>query len=94
MCTVITPADWQNTAVTIIPFTLLWNVRIDMRKKLAFLGLFSLTLITIAAAMARAIETNVTKKENGSHDPSYVWMWGTIQASLGQSRFVVDVSIC
>lgn len=53
---------------------------------MAFTGLFSLTLITIAAAMARAIETETTKKENGVHDTSYVWMWGTIQASLGRSR--------
>ncbi|KAK7707699.1 hypothetical protein SLS63_013692 [Diaporthe eres] len=54
----------SDIAITIIPFTLLWNVRIDVQKKLAFIGLFSLTLITIAAAMARAIETEVTKKEN------------------------------
>lgn len=74
------------TAVIIIPVTILWNVRIDVRKKLAFIGLFSLTLITIAAAMTRAIETNVTKKANGLHDTSYVWTWGTIQASLGRLR--------
>lgn len=36
--------------------------------------------------MTRAIETNVTKKANGLHDTSYVWMWGTIQASLGRLR--------
>lgn len=80
----------RPSAVTIIPFTLLWGVRIPLRRKLAFTGLFSLTLVTIAAAIARAIETDVTKKANGAQDPSYVWMWGTIQASVGRSQAVTS----
>lgn len=75
-------------AVMIIPFTLLWDVRIHLPKKLAFTGLFSLTVITIAAAIARAIQTKVTEKANGSQDPSHVWMWGTIQASVGKYQDV------
>ena len=74
--------------VMIIPFTLLWDVRIHLPKKLAFTGLFSLTVITIAAAIARAIQTKVTEKANGSQDPSHVWMWGTIQASVGKYQDV------
>ena len=75
----------SKSAVTIIPFTLLWNTRIHTPKKLAIAGLFSLTVVTIALAIARAIVINVTKKANGLQDPSYVWMWGTIQASIGRS---------
>ncbi|ROW13814.1 hypothetical protein VPNG_03623 [Cytospora leucostoma] len=72
----------SDLAITIIPFTLLWGVRTHLPKRLAFIGLFSLTLLTVAAAIARVIETNVTKKEDGAQDPTYVSMWGTIQAAV------------
>lgn len=70
--------------VMIIPFTILWNVRIPMKKKLAFIGLFSLSILTIAVAIARTADLGATKKATGQQDTSYLWMWSAIQSSLGK----------
>lgn len=72
----------------VIPFTLLWNVRIRPRKKLAFIVLFSLSLITIAVAIARTADLGATAKATGQQDSTYLWMWSAIQSSLGKlTRF-------
>ncbi|ETS81749.1 hypothetical protein PFICI_06751 [Pestalotiopsis fici W106-1] len=62
----------SDIAITSIPFALLWNVRIPMRKKLAFVGIFSLSVITISAAITRVIVLNSTTKATGSPDASLV----------------------
>lgn len=72
----------------LIPIALLWNVRIQRQKKIAFIGLFSLSLITIAVAIARTADLNVTKKASGQQDSSYLWMWSAIQSSLGESTLI------
>lgn len=68
-----------------IPLTLLWNVRIHIRKKIAFSGIFSLTLITIAVAIARTADLHATAKPSGQQDSTYLWMWSATQSSLGKN---------
>lgn len=84
------PPDYRlltfDPPVLIIPFTLLWNVRIHTRRKLAFFGLFSLSLVTIAVAIARTADLDATKKSNDMPDSSFLWMWSVIQAALGKPR--------
>lgn len=72
----------SDFTIMLIPIALLWNVRIQRQKKIAFIGLFSLSLITIAVAIARTADLNVTKKASGQQDSSYLWMWSAIQSSL------------
>ncbi|KAK3986952.1 hypothetical protein QBC44DRAFT_332243 [Cladorrhinum sp. PSN332] len=62
-----------------IPVWLLWNVRIAFAKKMAFVGLFSLSLVTMAIATARAAELAATTWTNGVIDPSYLWMWTAVE---------------
>lgn len=68
--------------IILIPVWLLWNVRIAFAKKLAFVGLFSLSLVTMAIATARAAELAATTWDNGVIDPSYLWMWTAIEPCI------------
>ncbi|KAM4058886.1 hypothetical protein HRG_014080 [Hirsutella rhossiliensis] len=52
-----------SNMVMLLPITLLWNVRIKWAKKLAFLGLFSLTVVTMIIATVRVADINSTKWE-------------------------------
>lgn len=70
--------------VMVIPFALLWKVQIPQRKKIAFIGLFSLSLITIAIAIARTADLGATVLTGGQLDSTYLWLWSAIQSSLGK----------
>jgi hypothetical protein len=70
----------------LIPFYLLWNVRIRLAKKIAFLGIFSLSIVTMGIAIARATEVGATQKSNGLIDSTYLWFWSALQSSLCKSR--------
>lgn len=63
---------------------MLWNVRIPKAKKLALMGLFSLSIITIGMAIARAADLTATRQTTGDPDPSYLWLWSCIQSTLGE----------
>jgi hypothetical protein len=83
--------DWKtihyNTATDVItdaliitiPVLLLWNVQISMRKKLALLGIFSLTLITIVFSIIRVAV--VTTSHIQPNIP-WVFLWGNIEVSI------------
>lgn len=79
--------------VMAIPIVMLWKVRVPRRKKLAFMGLFSLTIITIAVAIARTADLGATAKASGQQDPSYLWMWSAIQSSLGKELVTKHIKI-
>ncbi|KAF3020108.1 hypothetical protein E8E14_005596 [Neopestalotiopsis sp. 37M] len=68
--------------IMLIPFYLLWNVRIRLAKKIAFLGIFSLSIVTMGIAIARATEVGATQKSNGLIDSTYLWFWSALQSSL------------
>lgn len=74
----------------LLPTILLWRTKIRLAKKLAILGLFSLSLITIAIAIARVADINVTKRPDGNLDNSYLWLWSVIEPSVGTCRDVFN----
>ncbi|KAK3682776.1 hypothetical protein B0T22DRAFT_484798 [Podospora appendiculata] len=61
------------------PIILLWNVRIRLAKKVAFIGLFSLSIATMAIATARAADIDVTRRPDGQIDNTYLWLWSGIE---------------
>ncbi|KAI0543429.1 hypothetical protein F4679DRAFT_568787 [Xylaria curta] len=63
----------------LLPVILLWNVRIRWTKKLAFFGLFSLSIITITIAIVRVASIGLTKRPDGQDDVSYLWLWSAIE---------------
>lgn len=88
-----------------VPITILWNVRIPLGKKIVFIGLFSLTLITIVIAIVRAVDISVTRRGTGREDTSFLWLWTAIQASLGMwfsdltltnlvQKFLANIDAC
>lgn len=48
-----------------------------------FIGLFSLTIITIVVAIVRAVNIGATRQGTGQEDTSFLWLWTAIQAPLG-----------
>ncbi|KAI8623585.1 hypothetical protein F5Y19DRAFT_481500 [Xylariaceae sp. FL1651] len=68
--------------ILIIPFTLLWNVRIRRAKKVAFLGIFSVSVITMVIAIVRTADANATKVSGGQFDPTFLYLWSAVEACV------------
>ncbi|EXU94702.1 hypothetical protein X797_012222 [Metarhizium robertsii] len=54
-------------------------LHLRLGKKIA---LFSLSIITKAAAIARAADIGATQKSNGLPDSTYLWFWSSLQSFL------------
>jgi hypothetical protein len=76
--------------VMLEPFILLWNVRMRLARKLAFVGLFSLSLVTMIIATVRAADLNVTRRPDGQIDNTYLWLWSAIEASVGKQSYLIN----
>ncbi|KID97563.1 hypothetical protein MAJ_06435, partial [Metarhizium majus ARSEF 297] len=57
-------------------------LHIRLGKKIALFGLFSLSIITMAVAIARAADIGATQKSNGLPDSTYLWFWSSLQSFL------------
>ncbi|CAN8095351.1 unnamed protein product [Discula destructiva] len=75
--------------IVMIPVGLLWNVKMRLRRKLAFLGLFSLSLITVAIAIARVADISATTLGSGASgfgfNPKFLWLWTAVEPCVGES---------
>lgn len=67
-----------------IPVMLIWDSKLRMAKKLAVIGLFSLTLLTMLVAILRVVGISSATWANGQVDPSYVWLWSYIETCIGR----------
>ncbi|KAK0744608.1 hypothetical protein B0T21DRAFT_389898 [Apiosordaria backusii] len=65
-----------------IPINIVWNLQIRWRKKLALVGLFSLTIITMAIAIVRITVLHTTRKEQGSLDPVALIFWSLMEIDI------------
>ncbi|MCJ1241299.1 hypothetical protein MMC14_009303 [Varicellaria rhodocarpa] len=62
-----------------LPVLGLWNVQISLRKKLALMGIFSLTIVTILFAIIRiAVEPN----ETASTDMVWLCLWAWVETGV------------
>ncbi|KAK6857200.1 hypothetical protein PG995_007387 [Apiospora arundinis] len=68
--------------IMLLPAILLWNTRIRWSKKLALMGLFSLSAVTIVAAIVRAAVVNASKGPNGGRDASLWWFLSAVESSV------------
>ncbi|KAK4168776.1 hypothetical protein QBC43DRAFT_106231 [Cladorrhinum sp. PSN259] len=67
--------------IMMIPVILIWNVRMRLAKKMAFVGLFSLTIITMIIAIVRAAgTTRIWDKGEGYW--SYLGLYNAIEACI------------
>ena len=67
-------------AVMVIPFTLLWNVRINWRQKLALSGIFSMTIFVIAFAIVRIMVANL---DHAQADQVQLYLWSNAEMAMG-----------
>lgn len=67
-----------------IPVLLLWNVRIPPRKKAVLLGIFSLTVFVMVAAITR-----VTMVDPNGLPPeaSWIFFWSNIELTICKYLF-------
>ncbi|KUI59523.1 hypothetical protein VP1G_06755 [Cytospora mali] len=68
--------------IMVIPISLMWNVQMRFAKKMAFIGLFSLSIITIVIAIVRTTRVTTSRSSTGMDDSSFLWMWSGVQAPL------------
>lgn len=60
---------------------MLWGVQIQVRRKLALGGIFSLVIITISFAIIRTVAvTTLTRLP----DTSWLYMWSAIETTVGK----------
>ncbi|KAK4197621.1 hypothetical protein QBC40DRAFT_231632 [Triangularia verruculosa] len=72
----------SDAAVLSIPVILIWDAKLRTAKKLAFVGLFSLTLLTMLVAILRVVGISSAKWANGQVDPSYLWLWSYVETCI------------
>ncbi|KAK8040134.1 hypothetical protein PG993_008545 [Apiospora rasikravindrae] len=67
-----------------IPFRMLWNVRIPLRKKVALLGVFSLTIVIMVVAIIRTAFVRGVGVGFGEQIASTEWLflWSNVEASV------------
>ncbi|KAK8110702.1 uncharacterized protein PG998_007159 [Apiospora kogelbergensis] len=51
-------------------------------KKVALLGLFSLTMITVIVAIIRAVMVDSKRRPDGNPDVSWLWFWSAVEPSV------------
>lgn len=72
--------------VMLLPMLLLWNTKIRRAKKLAILGLFSLSIITIIISIVRVASIALTLRPDGNLDSTYLWLWSSIEPCVGMCQ--------
>ena len=71
-----------NHLVIILPVTLLWNVRINIRKKLTLIALFSMTTFIMITSVIRIVFANSSAS---FLDQSWFYSWSAIEMAVGTS---------
>ncbi len=68
--------DTELAAVITVPILMLWNVHISWKKKLALIGLFSLTIIVIIFSIVRVA---VVTSRKSQADVTWLYMLSNIE---------------
>ncbi|KGO40834.1 hypothetical protein PEX2_075080 [Penicillium expansum] len=69
-----------DLAIMILPIRLIWNLQMQTRQKLSIGGLFCFGWVCIIISTIRVVQLGET--ENGVPAPSWLALWGTIEASI------------
>ena len=70
--------EWIVMTISIL---MLWNVKIAWRKRLALMGIFTLTLIVIIFSNVRVSVVTTAKSQA---DITWLFMWCRIKMAAGQ----------
>lgn len=69
-------------SVMAIPILLVWNVQMRWKKKIALLGLFSLSILTIIIALILIV--SATRWGSARHDRSFTTLFSTMEPPVGK----------
>ncbi|KAI1821856.1 hypothetical protein F4861DRAFT_541556 [Xylaria intraflava] len=65
-----------------IPFRILWNVRIPLKKKILLLGVFSVTIIIIITSVIRVVLVKGVNEEVQIASIDWLYLWSNIEAAI------------
>lgn len=65
-----------------IPFSILWRVQLSPCQRIAFLGIFSLVVITITFSIVRAAITTIGVENQ--MDPIWMYLWTNVELNVGK----------
>ncbi|POS68497.1 hypothetical protein DHEL01_v213109 [Diaporthe helianthi] len=68
--------------IMLLPTLLVWNTQIRWSKKLALIGLFSLSIITIIIAIVRAVMVDSERRPDGNPDVTWLWFGSAVEPSV------------
>ncbi|MCJ1282375.1 hypothetical protein MMC26_001698 [Xylographa opegraphella] len=74
-----------DVSIILVSTNILWNIKINLRKKLALVGICSLTVFVIVVAIIRVV---ISTKDD-TLDLTWLILWGGVESSVGQSSIVV-----
>lgn len=79
-------SDRQLTSIVIsIPMSVLWQVRLEWRRKLALAAFFSLAVITMVVAVVRIAVVSAAKTDEAVQvDSSWLYLWENIELAVGK----------
>ena len=63
---------------------MLWNLHMNLQRKLVLAGLFSLTIIIMIIAIVRVVEVNTERNDAGYFDSSWLNLWTIVEPSVGK----------
>lgn len=63
---------------------MLWNIKINIRQKLALSGIFSLTVINMIFAIIRVAV--VTRQTRTTPDSTWLYLWSAIEPAVGTTQ--------
>lgn len=66
----------DNITVLSLPSTIVWRVRLPMRKKLILMAVFSLTVIVMAASINRVA---VVHSPNQNINVAWLYFWSNVE---------------
>ncbi|KAK7928348.1 hypothetical protein PG985_005346, partial [Apiospora marii] len=80
-CALDIATNLLNT-VLCIPINLVWNTRIQIRQKLALLGIFSLVMVTMAITIVRVTVITATTDGTKQYDAGWTYFWLAVELGV------------
>ena len=71
-----------------LPISILWNVRISMRRRLALAGVFALVVITMVISIVRVVVVTTAASSNNTSqqlESTWLYIWHFTELFVGTS---------
>ncbi|KAF2235505.1 hypothetical protein EV356DRAFT_566389, partial [Viridothelium virens] len=79
-----------DTLIISIPIIMLWNVKVALRKKVALIALFSLTVIVIGISITRV---SVVPTMSAQADVSWLYFWHNLEVPVSKCLVMTNSNL-